>query len=155
MKSLFYEDLEVGRVYSTSSRTVTETDLMTFTMLSADWNPIHSDEEFAKGGFYGKRVVQGLYGLSILTGLMDRAGWFHESAIAMLGIDGWRFESPIFVGDTLHGEMEIIDKRLTKKGDRGIVERRFTLLNQNAQLIQRGAIGLMIRLNPVGREVPA
>ncbi len=155
LSSLFYDDLEVGRVYRTPARTVTETDLVTFTMLSGDWNPIHSDEEFAKSGFYGKRVVQGLFGLSMLTGLMDRAGWFHESAIAMLGIDGWRFEGPIFVGDTLRGEMEIVDKRLTSKGDRGIVNRRFSLLNQDDQLVQQGTIGVMVRLAPAGREVSA
>lgn len=146
--SLYYEDLDVGQVLRTPARTVTETDLVGFCMLSGDWNAIHSDEEFASATFYGQRVVHGLFGMALLTGLMERAGWFSESALAMLGIERWTFQSPIFVGDTLRCEMEVLDKRLTSKGDRGIVSRRFTLRNQRDAVVQIGEIGLMIKMSP-------
>lgn len=80
-----------------------------------------------------------------MTGLMDRAGWFSDSAIAMLGIEQRHFKGPIFVGDTLRCEMRIADMRLTSKGDRGFVMRTFTLLNQRDDVVQTGQIGLMIR----------
>lgn len=146
--SLYYGDLEVGQVLRTPARTVTETDLVSFAMLSGDWNAIHTDVEFAGRTFYGQRVVHGLFGMALLTGLMERAGWWSESALAMLGIEAWSFVKPIFVGDTLRCEMEILDKRVTSKGDRGIVGRRLTLLNQRGEVVQTGQIGIMVRLAP-------
>lgn len=146
MMALYYEDLNEGQTFTSPARTVTETDLMSFAMLSGDWNPIHTDEQFARSTAYGKRVVHGMFGLSMVTGLLDRTGLFGGSVIAMLGIRDWRFEAPIFVGDTLHFDMEIISKRLTSKGDRGIVDRKFYLLNQRGEAVQEGHIGMMIRL---------
>jgi acyl dehydratase len=144
--SLFYEDLSVGQVLHTPARTVTETDLSLFSMLSGDWNAIHSDAEFAAQTFYGQRVVHGLFGISMMTGLMERAGWFAESALAMLDVEHWVFQAPIFVGDTIRCEMEIVDRRMTSKGDKGVVGRRFTLRNQRDEVVQAGEIGLLIRL---------
>jgi acyl dehydratase len=87
-----------------------------------------------------------MFGLSMMTGLLDRTGLFDGSVVAMLGIRDWRFKAPIFVGDTLHFEMEIVSKRLTSKGDRGIVDRKFGLINQRGEVVQEGHIGAMIRL---------
>ena len=144
--TLYYEDLSEGQTFTGPARTVTETDLVNFAMLSGDWNPIHTDEEFANSTHYGKRVVHGLFGLSMTTGLLDRTGLFAGSIIAALGIRDWNYKAPVFVGDTLHFEMEIASKRLTSKGDRGIVDRKFRLINQRNEVVQEGHIGLMIRL---------
>ncbi|PXY21498.1 MaoC/PaaZ C-terminal domain-containing protein [Prauserella flavalba] len=145
-QSLYYEDLEVGMVLTSLGRTVTEPDLVNFSMISGDWNPIHSDEEFARGTAYGKRVVHGVFGLSLLTGLMDRAGWFATSAIAMLDITRWRFAKPIFVGDTLHCELEISSLRLTSSGAKGVVGRLFRLINQRGETVQEGEIPMLVRI---------
>lgn len=142
--SIYFEDVEVGMVLTSPARTVTETDLVTFCMLSGDWNPIHSDHEFSSRTHYGKPVVHGLFGMSLLTGLMDRAGWFTSSAVAMLGIREWTFSGPIFVGDTLHCEMEISGKRMTSRGDRGVVGRLFRLVNQRGETVQEGEIPVML-----------
>ncbi len=144
--ALYYEDLYEGQTFTSPARTVTETDLVSFAMLSGDWNPIHTDQEFAQKTYYGKRVVHGMFGISMMTGLLDRTGVFDSSAIAMLGIKDWSFKGPIFVGDTLHFEMEIISKRLTSKEGRGIVDRRFKLINQRGETVQEGHIALMLRL---------
>lgn len=153
--ALYYDDLEVGQTFTTPARTVTETDLVTFAMLSGDWNEIHTDEVFARSTAYGRRVVHGLFGLSMMTGLLDRAGLFGGSAIAMLGIREWQFAGPIFVGDTIHATIEITAKRLTSDGDRGIVDRRFTLVNQDGRTVQSGDIPMMIRLAPAGTGAQA
>lgn len=144
--ALYYEDFSEGQIFTSPARTVTETDLVSFSMLSGDWNAIHTDVEFAESSYYGKRVVHGLFGLSMMTGLMDRTGLFSGSAIAMLGIKDWQFKAPIFIGDTLHFELEILSKRLTSKGDRGIVGRRFRLINQRGEVTQEGDIDIMLRL---------
>ncbi len=60
-------------------------------------------------------------------------GIFHGSAIAMIGIRDWQFKAPIFVSDTLHFVMELVSKRLTNSGDRGIIDRKFSLLNQKGE----------------------
>lgn len=152
---LYYDDLESGQVFTTPARTVTETDLVNFAMLTGDWNQIHTDKEFAKETMYGKPVVHGLFGLVMMTGLLDRSGLFSGSAMAMLGVEGWKFHAPVFVGDTLHATVEIISKRLTSRGDRGVVDRRFTLVNQEGVTVQSGHLGLMIRLAPQPAEVQA
>lgn len=144
--ALYYEDISEGQTFTSPARTVTETDLVSFAMLSGDWNAIHTDVEFAETTNYGKRVVHGLFGLSMMTGLLDQTGIFSGSAIAMLGIRDWQFKAPIFIGDTLHFELEILSKRLTSKGDRGIVDRRFRLINQRGEVTQEGDIGIMLQL---------
>jgi acyl dehydratase len=153
--ALYYDDLEVGQVFTTPARTVTETDLVSFAMLTGDWNQIHTDKEYAKGTMYGQPVVHGLFGLVMMTGLLERTGLFSGSAMAMLDVRDWTFKAPIFVGDTLHAKIEIMSKRLTSKGDRGIVDRRFSLVNQRGEVAQVGNLGLMIRLAPQPTEVPA
>jgi acyl dehydratase len=143
--TLFLEDLEVGQTFTGPARTITEADVVAFAGLSGDFNPIHTDAQFAKGSPYGQRVVYGLLGLSVLTGLLDRTGLFSGSAIAMLGIRDWTFTEPVFIGDTVTLRMEIRGVRPTSKGDRGVVDRYFELINDHDVVVQRGHIDLMIR----------
>ncbi len=144
--SLFYEDFEAGQVFDSPGRTVTDTDLSMFCMLSGDWHPLHSDEEYAKTTQFGRRVVGGVFGVALVTGAMSRWGIFEESVIAMLSIDGWRFAGPIYVGDTLRVRMTITGKRLTKSGSTGIIDREFEIRNQRNELIQSGRSDALIRL---------
>lgn len=148
MNTLYYEDLEVGQTFRSPARTVTEADLTIFSMVSGDWNPIHSDAEYARKTPYGQRIVHGVLGVAIVTGMFDRLGIFEDSALALLGIDEWRFIAPIFVGDTVHMELEIADKRLTSKGDRGIIDRRIRLVRHDGTVLQEGRMGMMTKLRP-------
>lgn len=148
MATLYYEDLEVGQTFRSPARTVTEADLTIFSMVSGDWNPIHSDAEYARETPYGERIVHGVLGMAIVTGMFDRLGIFEDSALALLGIDEWRFRAPILVGDTIHMELDIADKRLTSKGDRGIIDRRIRLVRHDGMVLQDGRMGMMIKLRP-------
>lgn len=148
MTTLYYEDIEVGQTFRSPARTVTEADLTIFSMVSGDWNPIHSDAEFARNTPYGERIVHGVLGVAIVTGMFDRLGIFEDSALALLGIDEWRFRAPILVGDTIHMEMEITEKRLTSKDESGIIDRLIRLVRHDGTLLQEGRMGLMIRLRP-------
>ncbi len=143
--SLYYEDMEVGQVYRSSSRTLTEADLTMFSMLSGDWNQVHADATHmeAQGG---ERLLHGALGIAVVTGLMDRAGWFGTSAIAMTDIGDWAFVRPLCCGDTVTMEMEIVGCRVVSAGDKGIVSRVFTLFNQNGEIVQRGKSGMLIKL---------
>jgi acyl dehydratase len=141
----FFEDLHVGQVLVSPARTITETDVVNFAGISGDFNPIHTDVEFARSSVYGQRVVYGLLGLAVLTGLTDRARFFSGSAIALLGIDNWRFVAPIFIGDTIHYEMEVTGMKPSQKPDRGVVNRHFKLLNQRDEVVQEGDLDMMVR----------
>lgn len=146
----YLEDLSAGQVFVSAGRTITEADVVSFAGLSGDFNPIHTDSEFAAATDYGQRVVYGLLGLSVATGLLDRLGVFSGSAIAMLGIENWTFSAPVFIGDTVHLVLTILDVRPSRsKPDRGIVARRFELKNQRGETVQSGRIDVLVRRRPV------
>lgn len=147
MHSLFYEDLEVGAVYRSSGRTITESDLTMFCMLSGDWNPIHCNSEFSAATRFGQRIVPGLFGLSLITGAMSQWGIFEETAVAMLNVRDWAFKAPILIGQTIYVEMLVESKRPTSRGDAGVVVRRFRLLS-GGDVVQEGYCDLLIRCRP-------
>jgi acyl dehydratase len=149
----YLEDLAAGQRFLSAGRTVTEADVVAFAGLSGDFNAIHTDAEFAKSSVYGQRVVYGLLSMSIATGLLDRLGTFSGSAIAMLGITDWRFMAPVFIGDTIHLELTVLAVRPSRsKPDRGVVERRFELVNQDGTVVQMGRIDVLVRRDPRTRE---
>lgn len=145
MDAKFLEDLQPGDLFTGPARTITESDVVGFAGLSGDFNPIHTDVEFARDTPYGQRVVYGLLILSMMTGLLDRTGLFSGSAIAMLGIRDWRFLAPVFIGDTIRFRLTITDVRRTRRGDRGVVARHFEVLNQDDTVVQAGHIDVMVR----------
>lgn len=149
----YLEDLEAGQTFLSAGRTVTEADVVAFAGLSGDFNPIHTDAEFAASTIYGQRVVYGMLGLSMATGLIDRIGVFSGSAIAIVGISEWKFTAPIFIGDTIHLEVRILTVTPSRsKPDRGVVGREFILKNQRGEVVQRGRIDVLVRRRINGTE---
>jgi acyl dehydratase len=146
----YYEDFRPGQVFSSQARTITEADVVLFAGWSWDTNPVHTDAEAARHGRFGERIAHGLLGLSVAMGLTSRLGVFESCSVALLGIDGWRFRRPLAIGDTVRCRVEILDVRLTSKGDAGILRRRLTLRNQREEDVQDGEIPLMVSLRPGG-----
>jgi acyl dehydratase len=141
---LYYEDLEIGREFVSAGRTITETDVVQFAGLSGDYNPIHTDAEFARDSAFGERIAHGLLGVAVISGLSARLGIFDGTAVAFLGLT-WDFTGPIRLGDTVHLSMTIAAKRETSNPERGIVEREMRLINQHGETVQKGIFKLMIR----------
>lgn len=148
MHSMFFDDFEVGQTFDSPGRTVTETDMSLFCMMSGDWHPIHSDEEFARTTPFGRRIVGGVFGIAVVTGMMGRWGIFEESVVAMTSLDEWRFRRPIFVGDTLRVRMTIVAKQLSRGGSRGLVDRGFVLRNQTDEVLQEGRSAALVLRRP-------
>lgn len=148
MTSMFFDDFVIGQVFDSPGRTVTDTDLSMFCMLSGDWHPIHSDEEFAKTTPFGQRIVGGVFGIALITGMMGRWGIFEDSVVAMTSLDDWRFKAPILVGDTLRVRMTILDKKLSGSGTRGLVDRGFVLSNQRGETVQEGRSAALVLRRP-------
>lgn len=147
MAGKFFEDFEIGREYETAGRTVTETDLLTFAYLSGDHNPLHTDVEFARGTVWGQRLVYGMLGFVFASGLRARLGIFEGTVIAFLGMT-WDFKGPIFIGDTIKSRISVIEKRPTRKTDRGIIKQKVVLLNQRDEVIQEGVMTQMMLRRP-------
>lgn len=145
---LFFEDLEAfteGQELVTPARTVTEADVVSFAAWTGDSNPIHTDAVFAAQGRFGERIAHGALGLSLAIGLIARTGAFEGSAVALLGVDGWRFTAPIRFGDTVHARVTVVGTRLTSRGDAGVVARHVRLLDQDDALAQEGRLDVLVR----------
>lgn len=138
------EDFVVGEVRTSPARTVTETDVVTYSWVSGDTNPMHTDDVYARKSPVGARIAHGTLGMSIVTGLSARMGDFDGTAIAALGVDAWEFLGPIFIGDTVHLQTTIKSVRMTSKPDRGVVERLMELVNQDGTVVQRGIMRTMV-----------
>jgi acyl dehydratase len=140
----FFEDFEAGQVFRTQGRTITESDVVTFAGWSWDTNPLHTDEVYAATQRFGAPIAHGLLGMSVAMGLAARLGVFESCSIALLGVDRWRFLRPILVGDTVTCEVAITGTRPTSRGDAGVLDRDFRLLNQDHEVVQQGSIGLLV-----------
>ncbi len=154
MSGYYFEDFSAGQTFVSGGRTITETDLTMFSMLSGDWNPIHADAEFAKSTRFGQRVVHGVLGIAVSTGMMHEMGIFHDSVIAMLGYREWNFLAPLLVNDTIHLELTILSTELGKSGKSGKIGRRFQLINQHGKVAQEGESDVLV-LTRQGLAAPA
>ena len=148
---LHWEDLQVGHRAVSPGRTVTEADLVAFAGLSGDYNQLHVDVVYAATkGFEGRRLVHGLLGQAIASGLHTRT-WLGTGTqlnmVAMLEIR-WNFHGPIFVGDTVTSTVEVAGLRPTSKPDRGLVTLDRRLHNQNGVLVQAGSSVFLMGRRP-------
>lgn len=135
---LFFEDMGVGESWVSPRRTVTEADVSAFAGLSGDFNPIHVDAVFAEAGGFGRRVAHGALVLSIATGLRQQMPIFRGSMRALLELRSWRFQRPVFFGDTVAVVTTVESKRETSKPDQGIVVQRIDVVNQDGETVQSG-----------------
>lgn len=136
MMPLGFHDLEVGQQWLSPGRTITEADVVHFAGLSGDFNPLHMDHEFARGGPFGRPIAHGLLGLAVSSGLASHAP--RVLTLAFLGILQWSFKSPIFFGDTLRVRSRVEALEPRARGRRGVVTWRRVLLNQRDQEVQEG-----------------
>jgi itaconyl-CoA hydratase len=131
----FFEDFDVGDVFrSRLGRTITETDNIWFTCLTLNTNQIHFNAEYAASTFYGKPLVNSTFTLALVTGMTvpDTS----ENAAANLGWDDVTLPAPVFVGDTIWAESEILEVRpSSSRPDVGIVTMRCRGVNQRGEVI--------------------
>lgn len=143
---LYLEDFLPGMTFTTPGRTVTEADVVGFAALSGDYNPLHTDEEFAKAGRFGKRIAHGVLTLAILTGLWDKMGIVAGSVEAFYGIDELKFTEPVFFGDTLHAVIKVTEKK--ERETDGMVTLSNEVLNQKSETVLACKTRLVILRRP-------
>ncbi len=127
MPGRYYEDLEVGQhIRHALGRTVTEADNVLFCALTMNPQPLHINEDFAAGTQFGHRIVNGIYTLGLVVGL-SVPDLTEGTIVANLGYEKVVHPNPVFHGDTLYVESEVLDKRPSKsRPEVGIVRLKHT-----------------------------
>jgi acyl dehydratase len=144
-EGLDFEQHAVGAVYRTLARTVSETDIVTFVNLCGFTEPLFMDMEYvARESVFGRRAAPGALTFALSEGLIMQTGLIHGTGMAYLGGE-IRVAAPVLAGDTIRVEVEVADKRETKKPDRGIVTYRHRVLNQRNELVLEARVQRMIR----------
>jgi acyl dehydratase len=147
-RRMYYEDVAAGDAWSSPARTITETDTMSWSYMTGDWTSLHVDEEYAKAfSPFGTRVPPGMMTAAIAQGLLSQLRLFHETALAFLELV-IRYRDVVRIGDTVHAELSISEKRLTSKGDRGIVRLEQRVLNQHGTVVQDGEWVILVARRP-------
>lgn len=142
---LYFEDIEVGSEAVTASRVIGEADVVAFADLTGDRNPLHMDEEFARVGPFGSRIVHGPLVLALAIGLVSATGFALGTALGMLALEDWRFLSPVRVGDTITVRFRVTEKRPSNMAGRGIVKRLISVVDQNGKVVQEGTSVILVR----------
>lgn len=131
----YYDDFVIGDVYEhRPGKTVLESDNHLFTLLTLNTHPLHFDVEFGKGTEFKQNLVVSSYTLSLLIGMS--VSDVSQKTIANLGMDEVRFTAPVFAGDTLYAESEVLEKRESKsRPGQGIITVRTTGKNQRGEVV--------------------
>ena len=140
-----YEQHEVGATYRTQGRTVSEADIVTFVNLCGFIEPLFMDMEYvARESVFKRRAAPGALTFALSEGLIIQTGLIHGTGMAYLGGE-IRVVAPVLEGDTIRVDVEIVDKRETKKTDRGIVTYRHRVRNQRDEVVLEARVQRMIR----------
>jgi acyl dehydratase len=152
MAGMFYEDLVPGlKIDHAIRRTVTEMDNTLYSALTYNCAPLHIDAEYAKNSIYGQRLVNSMFLLGLVTGVTVIETTI-GTTLGNLGFEEIKFPKPVFHGDTIHVQTEIVSRRESKKRpDSGVVVFRHVAFNQRDEVVcEMLRTGLMLK-----RPVPA
>lgn len=145
-RGMYYEELKAGETYEhRPGRTVTEFDNTLWTLLSVNLQPLHINADFASRTEFGQRLVNSMFTMSVVVGLQ-----VHDitlgTTVANLGFEEVQFPEPVFIGDTLYAETEVLEKRRSDSlDDSGIVHFEHRGRNQDGDVVCRcKRAGLML-----------
>jgi acyl dehydratase len=142
---IHYEEFQAGSVIRTDRRTITEADHVNFTTSYGFFEPLFMDRGFVEAQTpYKARIIPGALTFSVAEGLTILSGILHGTGMAFLGVE-LKVLKPVFIGDTLRVEVEVTDKRETKKADRGIVTFVHRVLNQDDEPVMEYRVQRMIK----------
>jgi len=144
-QGMFFEEFEVGQRITSPGRTITEADVVTFAGVSGDSNSIHTDAEYAKDSAFGQRVAHGLLGISIVSGLAVRTGIMEGTVLAFREIKNWKFNLPVYIGDTIHVIMEVKEKKAMPRLGGGSILLSLDVRNQDDQTVMKGIWTVLVK----------
>ena len=135
-RGLYYEELEVGAHYAhRPGRTATEADNVLFSSLTMNTQALHLDAAYSESQPFGQRLMNSMWTLSTMVGA-SVSQITQGTLVAQLGLSDIAFPAPLFHGDTLYTETEVLDKRLSSsRPGQGIVTLRHTGRNQAGEVV--------------------
>jgi acyl dehydratase len=151
---LWFEELETGVLYEhRPGRTMTETDNVLFSTLTMNPQGLHIDAAYSEAQEpFHQRLVNSLFTLGTMVGLAV-AHLTQGTTVANLGFSEVKFPAPLFHGDTIYAETEVLDKRLSKsRPGEGIVTFRHTARNQHGTVVAVAVRNAMIRVRPQSED---
>ena len=127
----YFEDFVIGHIYEhRPGRTINEADNSWFTLLTMNTHPLHFDHEYAKHSEFGKPLVNSAFTLAVVAGMS--VSDTSQKAVANLGWNDIKLTAPVFVGDTIYAESEVMDKRESKsRPTQGVVNIRTRAFKQD------------------------
>lgn len=134
---MYFEDYEVGQRMVTRGRTITEADLVAFAGLTGDYNPMHTDAEYAAKSFAGKRVAHGMLTLSYAVGQAYQLGFLERTVLSFRSVE-MKFSVPVYIGDTIRVELVVKEKKEAARLGGGTVLIEVRIINQEGKVVQRG-----------------
>jgi acyl dehydratase len=145
--------VKVGEKFVSPGRTITEADIVMFAALTGDWTELHTNAEYVKKTIFGQRIAHGLLTLSVASGLALRARRMSTlEVMAFLGLDNVRFTAPVFIGDTIWVESEVVEARPSKsRPGAGIIKFRNVVRNQRNEVVATYETAIMVRVEAEGR----
>ena len=147
-RGMYFEQFEVGLEIQTAARTITETDIVNFAGLSGDFTQIHNDSEYSKTSPAGQRVAHGLLGLSVASGLAVQTGVLEGTVVYFREVNEWKFVQPIYIGDTIHVELEVVETKPMRRIGSGAVTITLDVKNQHSQTVMKGSWVVLIAFKP-------
>jgi acyl dehydratase len=134
-KGRFFEDFEIGDVYAHPlGKTIIDADNHWFTLLTQNTAPLHFDHHYASQTEFTKPLVNSCFVLSLVTG--QSVTDISQNVMANLAWDGVKLPNPVYVGDTIYSQSEVLDKRTSKSRDNvGIVKVKTTGFNQDGTVV--------------------
>jgi len=147
-RGMYFEEFKVDQKIITAARTVTESDVVTFAGLSGDYNQIHTDAAFSQSTPFGQRVAHGLLCLSIASGLAMRTGVLEGTVLAFREINEWKFIKPVFLGDTIHAELDVTETKSLPRLNAGSVTIAIQVKNQRDEVVMRGVWIALVMSKP-------
>ena len=158
LEGRYFEDFELGAVYRHPfSRTVVTYDNIMFTLMTQNTSPLHLDHDFTARTPFGKPLVDSTFTLALVTGqsVIDVS----QNGFANLGWDEVRLPNPVFEGDTIYAQSEVLEARASRsRPDVGIVTVRTVGYNQDGQVVIRFRRTVMVYRRghgPGGPPAPA
>jgi len=147
-RGMYFEEFDPGMSITSPGRTITEADVVNFAGISGDFNLIHTDGEYSRNSPFGQRVAHGLLGLSIASGLAVRTGIMEGTVLAFREIGEWKFVNPIFIGDTIHVRMTVIETKEIRRLGGGAVTIEVDVKNQADSTVMKGYWKILVASKP-------
>jgi len=145
---IHFEGFHVGDRFETLGRTVSEYEILSFVTLTGFTEPLFMDTEYIqRESVFKTRVAPGVLTFALAEGLTLQTGILHGTGLALMQYDV-RVVAPVLAGDTIRVQIEVVDKRETKKADRGIVTFRHRVVNQRGEPVMEATITRMIKRAP-------